>query len=162
MLEILCGQWRDGTELALSKCFMLPTDPAQKCLARVVATETGWENGLGHPNRSATPLVGALYDAWRAGEIRMVRSPGGSPSWALLEAATGRFVYTNLWSKSRAEPYDLAAGVLLVRKAGGEVVNLEGEPIDAVGHQGPFVAAVDAANRQVVVDIAREVVGLGA
>ncbi len=58
--------------------------------------------------------------------------------------------------------YGDGVGVLLVRKAGGEVVNLEGEPIDAVGHQGPFVAAVDAANRQVVVDIAREVVGLGA
>ncbi len=115
-----------------------------------------------HPSRTATPLVGALYDAWRAGEIRMVRSPGGSPSWALLEAAKGRFVYTNLWSKSRAEPYDLAAGVLLVRQAGGEVVNLEGEPINALGHQGPFVAAVDEASRQVVTDIAKDVVRLGA
>ncbi|MEE9533997.1 MAG: inositol monophosphatase family protein [Acidimicrobiia bacterium] len=115
-----------------------------------------------HPSRSAASLVGALYDAWQAGGIRMVRSPGGSPSSALLEAAKGGFVYVNLWSKSRAEAYDLAAGVLLVRKAGGEVVNLEGEPIDAVGHQGPFVAAIDDASRQVVVDIAREVVGLGA
>ncbi len=41
-------------------------------------------------------------------------------------------------------------------------MNLEGEPIDAVGHQGPFVAAIDAASRQVVRDIARDVVGLGA
>ncbi len=115
-----------------------------------------------HPSRSATSLVGALHDAWRAGGIQMVRSPGGSPSWALLEAAKGGFVYVNLWSKTRAEPYDLAAGVLLVRKAGGEVVNLDGESIDAVGHQGLFVAAIDAASRQVVVDIARDVVGRGA
>ncbi len=48
------------------------------------------------------------------------------------------------------------------KTTGGDVVNLEGEPIDAVGHQSPFVAAIDAASRQVVLDIASDVMGLSA
>jgi fructose-1,6-bisphosphatase/inositol monophosphatase family enzyme len=111
-----------------------------------------------HPQRGAGPLVGALYDAWRQSGLRMVRSPGGAPAWALLEAAKGSFVYVNLWSKRAAEPYDLAAGVLLVRRAGGEVTDLEGSPIDMVRHRGPLVAAVDDEARERIAAITRQVV----
>jgi fructose-1,6-bisphosphatase/inositol monophosphatase family enzyme len=60
-----------------------------------------------------------------------------------VEAARGHFVYANLWSKRPAEAFDLAAGVLIVRQAGGEVSDLDGEPIDALRHRGPFVAGMD-------------------
>ncbi len=96
-----------------------------------------------HPNRHGGGVVSALYRAWGQRDIAMVRSPGGSPAWALVESARGHFVYANLWSKWPAEAFDLAAGVLIVRQAGGEVTDLAGEPIDALRHRGPFVAGID-------------------
>ena len=47
-----------------------------------------------------------------------------------MEAARGHFVYANLWSKRAAEAFDLAAAVLIVRQAGGDACDLDGEPID--------------------------------
>ena len=111
-----------------------------------------------HPSRRGRPLVKALYEAWQQESIGMVRSPGGSPSWAFLEAARGSFVYLNLWSTVPSQPYDLAAGVLLVESAGGSVVDLRGEPIDPVSHLGPVIAGVDRTAREKVAEIARRVV----
>ena len=110
-----------------------------------------------HPCRTGRSVVGALYDAWHERGVRMVRSPGGSPSWALVEAARGAFVYLNMWSKRPAEPYDLAPGVLLVRNAGGEVTDLEGKPIDMLRHAGPFVASIHEKARRQVAEIAQSV-----
>lgn len=110
-----------------------------------------------HPGPNAGPLSGALYEEWREGRISMIKSPGGSPSWALLEAAKGTYVYANLWGKRRAAAYDLAAGLLLVEAAGGRVADLNDEPIDPVHHEGPFVAAVDEAGRHRVIEIVRSV-----
>jgi fructose-1,6-bisphosphatase/inositol monophosphatase family enzyme len=76
-----------------------------------------------------------------------VRSCGGSPAWGLLEAARGHYVYVNAWAVRPAEPFELAAGVLLVRGAGGEVTDLGGAAIDLVRHAGPWLAAVDAEQR---------------
>jgi fructose-1,6-bisphosphatase/inositol monophosphatase family enzyme len=87
----------------------------------------------------------------------MVRSPGGSPAWALLEAAKGSFVYVNLWSNRPAAAFDLAAACLLVRGSGGDVVDLDGKPINSVSHAGPFVAAVDADSRRIVTSFVRSV-----
>ena len=97
-----------------------------------------------HPSRNAHNVVNALYGAWERGDIAMVRSPGGSPAWALVEAARGHFVYANLWSSRAAEAFDLAAGNLIVQRAGGAVNDLDGKPIDALRHSGPFVAGLDA------------------
>jgi fructose-1,6-bisphosphatase/inositol monophosphatase family enzyme len=105
-----------------------------------------------HPAREGA-TTGALLRAWERGELAMVRSPGGSPAWALLEAARGHFVYVNQWSRAPARPWDLAAGVLLVRGAGGDVVDLAGAPIDPLGASGPFVAGVDASAVDAVVRI---------
>ena len=113
-----------------------------------------------HPSRAGADAVAKLYESWKEGRISMVRSPGGSPAWALVEAARGHFAYVNLWSKIAAMPYDLAAGVLVVRAAGGDVVDLRGKPIEPLGHQGPFVAAIDQASRDTVVGlVAHEVQG---
>jgi fructose-1,6-bisphosphatase/inositol monophosphatase family enzyme len=87
-------------------------------------------------------LARALYPLWQQKKVQFVKSTGGSPSWALLEAAKGHFIYINQWGVSPAANYDLAAGILLVRGAGGEVVNEEGSPIPFVGHQGLLIAGV--------------------
>ena len=111
-----------------------------------------------HPSSHGKELVAALHEAWSRGELDMVRSPGGSPAWALLEAAKGDFAYVNQWTKRPAEVYDLAAGVLLVRRAGGEVTDLAGRPIDMLHHQGPFVASIDGPAREKVIEIVGRVV----
>ncbi len=107
-----------------------------------------------HPSRESGDLMETLYSAWVDGTIRMVRSPGGSPAWALLEAAKGRFMYVNRWSDKPSAPWDLAAGVLLVRSAGGDVVSLNGTPVDAVRHAGAFVAGIDSDARALVTSLA--------
>jgi fructose-1,6-bisphosphatase/inositol monophosphatase family enzyme len=103
-----------------------------------------------HPSRSGGSVDRVLRESWRRGDVTMVRGPGGSPAWALLESARGHFIYANLWGRRSAEAWDLAAGCLLVRRAGGDVVDLDGEPIGAVGHRGPFVAGIDASARDQV------------
>jgi fructose-1,6-bisphosphatase/inositol monophosphatase family enzyme len=106
-----------------------------------------------HPGRTARATADALYAAWDANTLRMVRSPGGSPSLALAEAAAGRFVYVNLWTSRPAEPFDLVAGALIVRAAGGDVVDLAGRPVEAMTHAGPFVAAIDPRARATVTEL---------
>jgi fructose-1,6-bisphosphatase/inositol monophosphatase family enzyme len=110
-----------------------------------------------HPARSNQPVLEALHQAWERGEIRMVRAAGGSPSWGLVEAARGRDVYVNLWRKEAAAAFDLAAGVLLVRAAGGEVTDLQGAPVSPVGHVGPWIAGLDADARARVAAIVGDV-----
>jgi myo-inositol-1(or 4)-monophosphatase len=109
-----------------------------------------------HPQRNVKALVSDLYDEWRKEGLDMVKLPGGSPSWAMLEAAKGNFVYVNLWSKRPTEPYDLAAGVMLVRGAGGDVTDLAGISIDALDHKGPFIAGINEEARNKVAAIARD------
>lgn len=109
-----------------------------------------------HPSREAGGVQAALREAWDRGELNMVRSPGGSPAWGLFEAARGHFVYVNVWSAQPAEPFDLAAGVLLVRGAGGEVTDLNGAAIHPTRHAGPWVAGIDAEHRSHVAKIVRD------
>jgi len=112
-----------------------------------------------HPARTAGGANAALYGAWSRGMIQQVRSPGGSPCWAMVEAARGHHVYVNLWSARPAKPYDLPAGALIVRGAGGRVIDLEGEDIDAGSHSGPFLAGVDEAALETVASIVRTALG---
>ncbi len=100
------------------------------------------------PQRAAGPFAKLLLRAWQAGDLDMVRAPGGSPCLGLLEAAKGNFAYVNLWDRRESEAWDLSAGMLLVRAAGGEVVDLDGRPLGTFGHQGPFVAALRAEDRE--------------
>lgn len=108
-----------------------------------------------HPQRAAGPVARALARAWQDGELDMVRSAGGAPSLGLLEVAKGNFVYVNLWDRRESAAWDLAAGLMLVRAAGGEAVDLAGQPIRHTGHRGPFIAALDAADRARVVELTR-------
>ena len=86
----------------------------------------------------------------------MVKAAGGSPLWALVEAAKGSFVYVNLWSHRPAEPYDLASGIELIRSAGGDVVDLANRPVELTGHTGPFIAGIDVCQREQMVNMVAE------
>ncbi len=101
-----------------------------------------------HPQRHGGSLLNHLYTQWEKGGIKMIRSPGGSPAHALLEAAKGTFCYVNLWGQKKSAPYDLAAGILLVRSAGGEVIDFDGNPVELLDHEGPFIAGIDPDSRK--------------
>ena len=108
------------------------------------------------PSRLAGDLVGRLYRAWKSSDLQMVKAAGGSPLWALVEAAKGRFVYVNLWSGRPAEPYDLASGIELIRCAGGDVVDLAKRPVELTGHTGPFIAGIDSCKREQLANMVAE------
>jgi fructose-1,6-bisphosphatase/inositol monophosphatase family enzyme len=97
-----------------------------------------------HPGKNAGSVSDQLFKNWASGNVKMVRMTGGSPAWALLEAAKGTSNYVNLWSRKPADAFDLAAGLLLLQGAGGQVTDLNGQLIEPVGHQGPFVAGVNS------------------
>jgi len=111
------------------------------------------------PQRNAADATRDLFAAWRDGAVNMMKLAGGSPSWSLLEAAKGNFAYVNLWTTKPSDPFDLAAGVLLVREAGGDVTNIDGTPIDAATHRGPFIAAMDPRTRDKLAGIVRRSAG---
>lgn len=111
------------------------------------------------PQRDAAAVAQDLFAAWQDGGVQMMKLTGGSPSWSLLEAAKGSFVYVNLWTARPSDPFDLAAGVLLVRGAGGDVSDLDGNPIDPAVHSGPFVAAFDEREREHVTNLVKRALG---
>ena len=102
------------------------------------------------PSRNAGPVAANFFSAWKENAVRMVRMAGGSPAWALLEVAKGSFAYVNLWSPKPADTFDLAAGVLLVQGAGGQVSDLAGQPVEPVGHEGPFVASLEESTQNII------------
>jgi fructose-1,6-bisphosphatase/inositol monophosphatase family enzyme len=114
-----------------------------------------------HPSPKARRVIDHLYQAWESNDIAMVRSPGGSPAWALVEAARGHFAYANLWSMRPAEAFDLAAGTLIVRGAGGDVIDLKGQPIDDLSHSGPFIAGLDRRISLQLTDLLQKAMEIG-
>jgi myo-inositol-1(or 4)-monophosphatase len=105
-----------------------------------------------HPSSAAAPLVEAALRAKHAGRLDSLRLVGGSPAWGIAECARGALTYTNLWGARATEPYDLAAAVAVLRGAGGEIVDLRGDPIDALRHRGPFIASASERARDAVLE----------
>jgi myo-inositol-1(or 4)-monophosphatase len=91
--------------------------------------------GTGFPFRSADqidPYLRVMADVMR--EVAGLRRPG-SAALDLADVACGRFdAFWELW----LAPWDVAAGILLVREAGGLVTDLQGEPAGVA--PGPIVA----------------------
>jgi fructose-1,6-bisphosphatase/inositol monophosphatase family enzyme len=112
-----------------------------------------------HTYKDILPFQRAVFDGWSSDlyKINVVKATTGSPSWSLLEAAKGHFVYVNIWNQATAAPHDLVPGLHLLRCAGGEVVALDGTPIPLVGHKGVFVAGVQESERESVIGVMRSV-----
>ncbi|MFN2567065.1 MAG: inositol monophosphatase [Gemmatimonadaceae bacterium] len=91
--------------------------------------------GTGFPFKRADevqPYLRVMADVM--GEVAGLRRPG-SAALDLADVACGRF---DAFWELRLAPWDVAAGILLVREAGGLVTDLEGAPA-RVAH-GPIVA----------------------
>ncbi len=76
----------------------------------------------------------------------------GSASLNLCDVAAGRFGV--LWGFS-TKIWDIAAGVLLIREAGGVVTSAEGGPVDL--GSGRFLASANPALHQQLLEMVREV-----
>ncbi len=106
-----------------------------------------------HPCRQMGPAFEKLIAGWGAGNLQLVKATGGSPVWSMLDAAKGACTYVNLWPGKPADPFDLAAGLLIVRAAGGDVIDLAGNAVSAIEHSGPFIAGTDIVNLQKLTEI---------
>ena len=96
-----------------------------------------------HAQRSDINLVKKLYQNWNEGETSLVFSVTGSPSWMLSQAAKGCFTYVHSWSKARAKEFDLVPGFMMIKEAGGDIIDLLGNSIDGENHLGLFIAGID-------------------
>ena len=99
-----------------------------------------------HPCRKMGSAIAELITGWGTGNLQFVKATGGSPVWSMLDAAKGVCTYVNLWPRKPADAFDLAAGLLIVRAAGGEVIDLSGNPVSTNGHSGPFIAGTNTGN----------------
>jgi len=95
-----------------------------------------------HPNQNGDEILLKLYKLWKDKKIQMVKSPGGSPAWAILEAAKGNYIYINSWDKTPSKSYDLAAAKLIIEGAGGIIFNSQLKTISDVNHTGMFIAGI--------------------
>lgn len=110
-----------------------------------------------HPSRQMGSTMAQLTTGWESGGVQLVKAIGGSPVWSMLDAAKGSCTYVNLWPGKPADPFDLAAGILLVRGAGGDVVDLSGRPAPMTEHSGPFIAGTEIDNLRRVAELIRAV-----
>jgi myo-inositol-1(or 4)-monophosphatase len=121
------GAWSDGRRLAVSTI----TDPARALI------------GTGFPFR--TPELMARYlrhFCTITPHVSGIRR-AGSASLDLVDLALGRF--DGFWELSLA-PWDVAAGALIVREAGGVVTDLDGSS-EVLRQPGPIVAGNPAMHR---------------
>ena len=103
------GARRNGEPIAVSSI----VDPSRALI------------GTGFPFKDPQHIsryLGPLPDLMR--DVAGIRRPG-SAALDLADVACGRF--DAFWELSLA-PWDIAAGILLIREAGGVITNLEGDP----------------------------------
>lgn len=113
------GATRDGRPLAVSRI----SDPAHALV------------GTGFPFKHPEQLERYQQQFARIMAATSGIRRAGSAALDLADVAAGHF--DGFWELSLA-PWDVAAGILLVREAGGVVTDLDGRPRD-LGH-GPVVA----------------------
>ena len=58
-------------------------------------------------------------------------------------AAMGCFTYVHSWSKAPAKDFDLIPGIMMVKEAGGDVIDLQGKSINGSDHLGLFIAGLN-------------------
>lgn len=118
-----------GEGLTVNGVLQPPLEPAQLTNA-VIAIDLGYEIGLGGRNLELAAFL------WP--RVQALRIPGSAALDAAYLAA-GRW---DLYVHSNLEPWDIAAGLLLVREAGGEVTGRDGRR--ATIHDTAVVAGTPA------------------
>lgn len=114
------GAWQDGTRLGVSAI----AEPRQALIG----------TGFPYSEIGQIPLYQRQFAAVVAGSGGLRRP--GSAALDLCDVAAGRF--DGFWELALS-PWDVAAGALLVREAGGLVTDHDGRP-DIIGRRGSIVA----------------------
>jgi fructose-1,6-bisphosphatase/inositol monophosphatase family enzyme len=105
-----------------------------------------------HPSTGIAPVLDRAIRSWQERQVGNVRMSGGSPARCIADAARGHYTYLNLWGGTSLA-YDVAAACVIMRAAGGDVVDVDGSPIDVLSHSGPFVAGVSARHRSLALGL---------
>lgn len=86
--------------------------------------------------------INKILDIWEAGKIGKLVSVGGSPVCALGNVAKGAYsTFIMAPYKRETLPWDLSAGILLVKNAGGQVTDLQGNAVNPLKHNDYLVAS---------------------
>jgi myo-inositol-1(or 4)-monophosphatase len=106
-----------------------------------------------HPVIRNFPPNKRLRRALVDGKIDKLLQIGGSPAVELASITKGHFTTILNWGKEQADPWDLAAGVHIVRNAGGVVTDIHNRDIELVGHSGLVVASINKELHDLVLGI---------
>ena len=96
----------------------------------IVAPEYGWNDYEGVDATGKTVVI-------------LVNDPGYATQDDAVFNGNSMTYYGRWTYKFEEAARQGAAAALIVRQAGGDVYDLDGEPIDALRHRGPFVAGMD-------------------
>jgi fructose-1,6-bisphosphatase/inositol monophosphatase family enzyme len=96
--------------------------------------ESVWGMDLGYDDGRAAKLLRVVTEVWpNVQALRLL----GSAALGIAFAASGRY---DLFVHQKLSPWDLAAGIVLVREGGGEIVNHDGGPV-TIGSEGIVAGA---------------------
>ncbi|MDO8616460.1 MAG: inositol monophosphatase family protein [Dehalococcoidia bacterium] len=97
-------------------------EPARVSATRSLA-ESVWGMDMGYDDARAARLIGLVAEVWPGVQsVRVI----GSAALGLAFAACGRY---DLFVHHYLFPWDVAPGILMVREAGGVIVDREGGPV---------------------------------
>jgi myo-inositol-1(or 4)-monophosphatase len=94
--------------------------------------------------RSFRRDIDAILDLWGEKRVGKLTRQDGSPAYCLAKVARGAHtVFVMGCTKRPPDPWDLAAGIMLVRGAGGRVTDLAGNDVDSVRYSRYIVAGAN-------------------
>lgn len=97
--------------------------PAQASDVRSIR-DSVWGMDMGYDDGRAGKLLAVVAEVWP--NVQAIRVMG-SAALGLAYAASGRY---DLFVHQTLFPWDLAAGIVLIREGGGELVSRDGGPVD--------------------------------
>lgn len=107
-----------------------------------------------HPVLRNFPILKKLRRALSSRDIDKLLQTGGSPAFGLASITKGGYFTTVYnWGEKEADPWDLAAGVHIVRNAGGIVTDTQNKDVELVGHKGILIASINRELHDLVLKI---------
>lgn len=96
-------------------------------------------------NKAFRKDIHVVLNIWVDDLVAKLVSMGGSIVYALAQVAKGAHnIFVMRCARLHPDPWDLAAGVLLVKRAGGRVTDLNGDEVDPLAYSKYIVATSQA------------------
>lgn len=94
-----------------------------------------------HIPRSRRQLIFPLIEIWNDNRIAKLITQGGSIAYSLACIAKGAHTCFITINDKPTKPWDLCAGIALIRNMGGCVTNMKGNNIKCTDHEGEIIAS---------------------